>query len=67
MSLLEEYDSLVIKANEYELLTKVEMVERSKKRDDLIRKMSNEEIEELLSRNLVVQYKMKIARIRKEI
>ena len=64
--MLEEFDKLNIYANEYDKMTEDEIQERIKKRDELIKKMTDEEIEELLSRNILGQYKAKIKRLREE-
>lgn len=62
--MLKEYDDLVIKANEVDKLSLEERKARTKKRDELIKKMSDSEIKEILSRNIPPQYKEKVRKLR---
>ena len=62
--MIEEFDSLVISDYMLDKLTEEEIKERTKKRDELIRKMSDEEIEILYKRPYPPQYKIKIKEIR---
>lgn len=62
--MLKEYDELVVKANEVDKLSLEERKARTKKRDELIKKMSDSEIKEILSRNIPPQYKEKVRKLR---
>lgn len=64
--MLEIYDNLAITPELSERLSEEEIKERVKQRDEIIKKMSDEEIEELLNRPLPAQYKAKIKELRGE-
>lgn len=58
--MIKEFDELAITSENYDKLTPEERKERTRKSDALIKKMSKEEIEELLKRPYPAQYKIKI-------
>ena len=59
-NLIDEFDKLAIFANEYSKMSDKQIKERVKKRDELLKKMSKEELEILLNRNYMGQYKIKL-------
>ncbi len=62
--MIEEFDRLAIYVNELDNLSKEEIRQRVKMQDELIKRMSDEEINVILSRKIPVQYKIKISKIR---
>lgn len=64
--MLEKYDKLAITPELVDKLSPEELKERVKERDELIKEMSDAEIEELLNRPIPSQYKAKIKQIRGE-
>ena len=62
--MIEEFDRLAIYVNELDNLSKEEIRQRVKMQDELIKRMSDEEINVILSRKMPVQYKIKISKIR---
>jgi hypothetical protein len=62
--MIEEFDRLAIYVNELDNLSKEEIIQRVKMQDELLKRMSDEEINTILSRKIPVQYKIKISKIR---
>lgn len=60
MGMIKEFDNLTIKSDEYERLSESEKRERVRKREELLSKMSKEELNELLKRPYPSQMKEKI-------
>lgn len=58
--MIKEFDNLTIKSDEYERLSESEKRERVRKREELLSKMSKEELNELLKRPYPSQMKEKI-------
>ena len=58
--MVKEFDNLAIKSDEYERLSESEKRERVRKREELLSKMSKEELNELLKRPYPSQMKEKI-------
>lgn len=64
--MLEKYDNLAITSEKADSMTEDELKEVVAKRDELIKKMSDDEIKELMKRPLPPQYKIKIQKLREE-
>lgn len=63
--MIKEFDSLAITIDNYDKLSADEKKERVRKREELLKRMSNEEIKELLGRAYPPQFKQKIRELRK--
>ena len=62
--MIKEFDELAITNENYDKLTATERKQRTQKRYELIKKMNEKEIEELLKRPYPSQFKMKIKELR---
>lgn len=58
--MINEFDKLAITSEEYKEMSETEINERVKKREELLKRMSRKEIEELLKRDYPVQFKQKL-------
>lgn len=58
--MIKEFDSLAITTDNYDKLSKQEINERVKKREELLSKMSRDEINQLLKRPYPPQFKAKL-------
>lgn len=63
--MIKEFDDLAITFDNVDKLTKEERIARAKKRKEILKQMSEEEINELLSRPYPSQFKDTIRKSRK--
>lgn len=64
--MIKEFDALAITTENYDKLSAEEKKERIRKREELLKKMSDAEIQELLSRAYPSQFKQKINQVRRK-